>query len=422
MFGFMTARDFFKKQEKPFLVNMIRVAFTNFFIWLVLPIQSIYLTDLGFSPTEIGWATGISGIGGGILSLLVSIRVPYVGIKRMFLIGITGLSIGSLTLAIVRFKLLILLGIFMFMCSMYVLENICPIVCGVCLNNKIRLTGMQTCDALSSVPKLAAPVVGALLVAAFGGPNIGGIFPLYLIVFAGSCIIYIIIWKFFHNPTNLILQIERSPHNSNISGVTGILFLLKQNKNLKIGLIIRTLAQAPFYMAIIYIPLFVIQVKHASEFTLGFMQSAMWASTLLLAIPSGILADRLGRKKLITALVLISIMAILLLINANSRTSFVVAGFLQGFFFLALVTTTGMLIEFAPKSAICEWVGVQGLFKGVIAQLSPALAGIVWVLLGPYHVLYLMIACFLIVLCLLVLVPETLQRDACSIVPRDIDN
>lgn len=392
---------------------MTRVALTNFFIWLVLPLQSVYLTALGFSPTEIGWATGISGIGGGILSLLASLKIPFVGIKKMFLIGITGLGMGSFVLAIARVKPIILIGVILFMCSMYAIENICPIVCGMCLNDSTRLTGMQTCDALSSVPKLIAPVIGALLVAVFGGPNIRGIFPLYLIVSVGSCLIYAMVSKLFYDPSNLMTQIKSMPHNINIGigNVTNILLLLKQHRALRIGIIIRSLAQAPFYMALIYIPLFIIQVKNAGELTLGLMQSAMWVSTLVLAIPSGVLADRLGRKKTISILVLVSVIAILLLINAQSRTSFIIAGFLQGFFFLSLVTTTGMLIELAPKFAISEWVGLQGMFKGIIAQLSPAVAGIVWVVLGPYHVLYLMIGCFIIVLCLLNLIPETLQRD-----------
>lgn len=404
--------NFFYQQERPFLVNLIRVALVNFFVWLVLPVQSIYLTALGLSPTQIGWVTGAAGVGGGVLSLLAGIRARTHGIKRVFLTGSLAMGVGSLTLAMAKSIPVASLGVMVFLSSWYAMQHLCPVVCGSCLSTEIRVTAMQTCDALSSIPRLAAPVVGAALIRAFGGPNLRGIPPLYYIAFLGSCLTYAVVWWLFSDPAKLVARKQEGTERDGVGGMARILGLFKRGGNLRLWIVLQSLIQTPWYVALIYIPLFALQVKQSDELTIGLMQSAMWASTLLFAIPTGRLADRFGRKKVVTTLIVVCILAILFLINAQSRIAFVIAGFLQGFFFLNLVTSTGMSIELAPRLFIGDWFGVQGVVKGIMAQLSPAIAGIVWVAFGPYSTLYVMITCYLIALCLLTLVPETLQRHA----------
>lgn len=402
---------FLRQQEKAFVANLIRVALVNFFVWLVLPVQSIYLSALGLSPSQIGWVSGTAGVGASLLSLLGGVSVCTYGIKRIFLLGSLGLAVGSLTLATAKSIATASLGVVAFLTCYYMMQYLCPVVCGSCLTNEIRVTGMQTCDALSSIPRLVAPVVGAALMRAFGGPNPKGISPLYYIVFLGSCLMCVVLSKLFSDPCKLVEGRQEKTKRKGISSMARILELFRRSSKLRLWVLLQSLIQTPWYMAMIYTPLFVLQVKEADELTIGLMQTAMWTATLFCAVPAGRLADCLGRKKALAIFIVVSLLAVTLLINAESRLTFALAGFLEGFFFLSLVTSTGMSLEVAPRLFIGEWVGVQGVVKGFMALLSPMTAGILWIAFGPYSALYVMMGSYLIALCLLIAIPETLHRN-----------
>jgi len=408
---FKNTANIFKQQEKSFKFNVVRVILAHFFIYLVLPLQSIYVISLGLSPAQLGWVTGSAGIIGGVVSFLAAKKVKTYSLKNYFLMTLLCISVGSFLLAIAKNTFMASLGIGTFMFSWYAMMHLCPAVCGLCLNNDIRVTAMQTCDMLASLPKVVAPMVGSSLVIAFRGKqNItSGIPFLYYIATLGFCLTFILVWKWFSDPNFLIRTREMNFDRQDVDRSGGIQDLFKQRKgtNLKLLVLTLSLIQVPWFISTIFVPLFAQQAKGANALTIGLMQSAFWGCTLLLAIPAGRLADRIGRKSSITIFLVISIIAFLCLIAAQSQLVLIISGFLQGFLFFSLVTSGGMSAESVPKMFIVEWFGFQGLIKGLMAQLGPVIGGTLWGFFGPYSAIFLMIGCQLAAILLLRMLPET---------------
>lgn len=397
---------FFFEPEKPYQINLIRAASQNFLLWLVLPMQSIYLRSLGASGSQVGWITGLGGLIGGILCFFLGTLVHKLGVKKIFMWGSLGIAVGGLLLAIAHSLLVAISGIVIFLSFRYGSAGLCRTICGTCLEDDIRARGMQLCDTLSAVPRLVAPSVSGVIVFLFGGLVASGIRPLYYIEFAGFCLIAFLVWRLFIEPRKIKEEIKKDG-----AGFRERFHqLFKQGNRLKSWILFRSLAYMPWYAALVYVPLFAKEVKHAGSFTVGGIQTAMWVGTLLFALPMGSLADRHGRKRVTFVMILIYILSILLFIFSPNRLVLVISGFFQGSVMLSMVTQSAMGIELIPIPFIGEWLGTMGLVKGVLALLSPAIAGLLWGTFGPFYTFYFVIASSIIALPFLAIMPETLVK------------
>ena len=84
--------------------------------------------------------------------------------------------------------------------AMSVIMVVCPMVCGNTLRNTERVTGMQLCDTVSSLPRLAAPVVAAYIITRSGGMTAGGIRPLFWFSSVGYIAAFVFVYLYFINP------------------------------------------------------------------------------------------------------------------------------------------------------------------------------------------------------------------------------
>ncbi len=300
------------------------------------------------------------------------------------------------------------------MFSWHTMLHHCPTVCGLCLNNDTRVTAMQTCDMLASIPKIIAPSIGSVLLIFFThkqnhNSDFSGISILYIIATVGFLITFLAVKKWYLDPSFLIKQRRPIKLADKKESFVTIKNLLNQKKylNLKLLIITLSLIQIPWFVLNIYVPLFAQQAKNASPLIIGLMQSAFWACTLLLAIPAGRLADRFGRKTTITFFLLISILSFIMLSTAQSQFMLIISGFFQGFVFFSVVTSGGMAAEAVSKEYMVEWFGFQGLLKGIMAQIGNVSSGTLWGIFGPFSLIFLLIICQFSAIILLRMLPET---------------
>lgn len=407
-----TARNLLKQHEKAFVTNLLRVAMLNFLVWLVLPIQSVYLMALGLSPIGIGWTSGISGVAGGLLAYWIGTRAAIHGVKMWFVNGSIMMAAGALILSITRTPMVAAVGVTTLLSAYYGMTYICPVVCATCLNSSVRITSMQACDAISSIPRLGAPIIGTAIIGLLGGQIKQGTPIIYFLVFVGCLLMAWGIYKVFSDPAKLIETRVKVKGSREGNALRRIIEMFTKNRNLGVWLVLQALIQAPWWVSIAYTPLFVQQMKHMDPTIIGVMQSVMHALTLLLAIPVGRLADRFGRKKVIYILILLSIFSLVGLLYATSPVTIIIAGAGQGFFFLNLVISSGVSAELVSIKSVGDWFGVQGIVKGFLAQLWPVFAGVVWVSFGSEYVIYLMMAICIATSCLLPIIPETLRQSS----------
>ena len=99
-----------------------------------------------------------------------------------------------------------------------------------------------------------------------------------------------------------------------------------------------------------------------------------------------------------------------MLVLAPSSLFLIVAGILQGFFFIYLTVAGAMNVELVPPEHMGRWLGVMRFFRLLLAAGVAYLAGAIWDHVGPQYVFLIAIgldACIRIPL--LIGMPETLE-------------
>ena len=151
------------------------------------------------------------------------------------------------------------------------------------------------------------------------------------------------------------------------------------------------------------------EVKGADQYILGAMVTASALVPLVLGIPIGRLADKIGRKKVLYITMPLVWVSNLVLIWAPTPAFLVVAGALQGFFMLSGLPTRAMTRELVPPDQMGRWLGINTFCRMLFSAGAVYLAGVIWDSIGPPYVFLTIIATdILIRIPLLIGMPETL--------------
>lgn len=394
--------SFIKRQHIAFKVNIARNLITNFSLGLVTQYQSIYMTELGAGALELGYANSI----GGIISTLVTLPVGWLadkyGIKKMLLIGMSIMVLSLATFGISPTWQFAVIGLTLYTISLSITRVVCPMVCGKTLLNEERVTGMQLCDTVSGLPRLAAPVIAAFIITMYGGMTAEGIRPLYRLAAIGYFVALLFIYRFFQNPSFII-----PTQHTFLSGFSQV---FKKGQRVKRWILYQSLSVLPMYLGF-YIPLYASQVKGANTYIVGLLDSAYWFTVVVLAIPIGLLADKYGRKKLINLMTPLYCFGLLLLVYAPNDLVLILAGVFSGFFFLTLVTEAAIGVELVPKELLGSWTALSSLGMGIIGTVAPMLGGLIWERVGPEYLLFFLAAVFLTRLLILTTLPDTVSWE-----------
>jgi MFS family permease len=394
--------SFIKRQHIAFKVNIARNLITNFSLGLITQYQSIFITGLGAGALELGYANSI----GGIVSTLVTLPVGWLadkyGIKKMLLMGMSIMVLSLATFGVSTTWQFAILGVSFYTISLSVTMVVCPMVCGKTLLNKERVTGMQLCDTVSGLPRLAAPIVAAFLITKYGGMTADGIRPLYWLAAIGYLFAMLFVFRFFQNPSFIV--------TSQDTFLSGFSRVFQEGHKVKRWILYQSLSVLPMYLGF-YIPLYASQVKGANTYVVGLLDSAYWFTVVVLAIPIGLLADKHGRKKMITVMTPLYCFGVLLLVYAQSTIILVLAGVFSGFYFLTLVTESAIGLELVPKELLGSWNALTSLGMGIIGTVAPILGGLIWERVGPDYLLFFLAIVFLSRLLILITLPDTVSWE-----------
>ncbi|MBI4334116.1 MAG: MFS transporter [Chloroflexi bacterium] len=259
------------------------------------------------------------------------------------------------------------------------------------------------CYILSGRFQDFCPVLGAWLVARSGGINVEGIRPLFfvaLVITAGSFAI-VFAWL--------------SSRKWTISAETGFNLiqdigqLFREGRHLKRWLIISSIAQLPTGMILPFSQVFAHQVKGANEYVLGAMVTGSALTSVLVAVPLGRLADRVGRKKALYVTMPLFWISNLILVWAAGPVGLIVAGILQGFFYIGGPIAGAMERELVPAEQMGRWLGVVRFFRMILAAGLAFAAGLIWDRIGPQYVFLTFVAIDVFLrMPLLIGMPETM--------------
>jgi MFS family permease len=243
------------------------------------------------------------------------------------------------------------------------------------------------------------------LITVFGGLSAQGIRPLYMLQFVGLLIITVIVFWLFTDPRRTPQASERST-----SFFSDMREVMGSNVMVKRWIIYICVATIPMYINTIFVPLYAAEVKHADQYVISGMAAASTLLPLILSIPVGWLADSIGRKKVIYLGTPLYCLSLVLLIYAPDSGTLLLSGIFQGVFMLIAVTQAAMTAELVPSHLLGRWLGLLGLFRGLISVITPGVGGILWVTVNPESLFLLIILTQVIKVVMLHPIPETLSK------------
>jgi len=395
---------FLRRQQRDWKITVARTSLRTFVYTMVFPYQSIYIVALGATATQLG-IVNTAGMGiAGLLSPLAGWLIDRIGNKTIYLIGIGLLAISYLTYGVARSWTIIIIAMVAFWLGDTTSGHGCSTVCANSLSSQDRATGMSFCETLAAgLLGIVGPIVGASLVTSFGGVNVEGIRPLFFIS------LLITLGTFFLILTQLSNQRWKSSSERKPSFFGDITQVFKQGKNLKRWIIIASVAGLPMGMVLPFIQVFAHEVKGADQYILGAMVTGSALTPLVLGIPLGRLADKIGRKKVLYLIAPFFWASNLILIWAPNSGFLIGAGVLQGFFFICLTVASAMGVELVPPEQMGRWLGVMRFFRLLLTAGVAYLAGVIWDHIGPEYVFLIAVGLdILIRIPLLIGMPETL--------------
>jgi len=343
----------------------------------------------------------------GLTAPITGWLIDRAGAKNIYLVGIIFLAVSWLFYAIAPNWTFIIVAMLAYWLGFRTSMHSCNVICANSLTTQDRATAMSCCETVASgLLGVAGPMIGALIVSYFGGVSISGIRPLFYISLAGMIFTFILVL------TRISNRKWGSTGESRISFLSDLIQLMQRGRYLKRFIIISVITFLPYGMIIPFTQPFAHEVKGANEFILGAMVTGFALTPLLLGLPLGRLADRIGRKKVIYIITPLFWASNLMLIWAPNTFFLVFAGILQGFFFVIGVVTGAMQFEMVPPEHMGKWIGILGFFRMFAAAITAYLAGVIWDTLGPQYVFLIFIGLDIVIrLPLFITLPETLGKE-----------
>jgi MFS family permease len=401
---FSPALHFLNRQQRDWKVTVVRTSLDKFAYQMIFPYLSIFIVALGATATQLGMVNSIGMIMAGVVCPLVGWLIDRKGPKKIYLSGIGFLIVSYFTYGVAQNWAVTIIAMIAYWLGFTISQQSCGTICGNCLANDDRATGMTICETVAAgLLGMAGPMLGAWLVTIFGGVNADGIRPLFFIALA------VIIFTLF------LVYTQLSDRKwSTASGIGKTLFadlygIMKEGRYLKRWLVIASLGNLPLGMIFPFSQVYANEFKGADGFILGAMVTGASLASIGLAIPLGRLADRIGRKRVLFITIPLFWSSNAMLVLATGSVWLVFAGILQGFYWIGAPIAMAMERELVPADRMGRWLGITRGFRMLFSAGMAFLAGIIWDKIGPQYVfLSFVVLDLMIRMPLLISMPETL--------------
>jgi len=270
------------------------------------------------------------------------------------------------------------------------------------LRDENRVTGLSFHRMITSTAGIAAPLITASIITYFGGlDSADSIRPLFFIQFLVSVFTFILLATQMQEVTFSREQRETGVFDHFLSP-------LREIPGLKLLLVRQCVQTLISHLRMPFTGIYMVDIKGANAFILGWRGTVSTAITVLLSMPAGRLADRFGRRKVAYFSRVFGWAAILIIIFTPTTHPeyLILASFLQGFQTALFIGWTAFNQELVPQSMRGRWSGIANLAHGIIGIIAPILGGIIWTLNPDYLWWIYLIGDAFIVLPLMIMIPD----------------
>ncbi len=395
-----------------------------------LPAQydQLYVTALGADPLQLGSLNSIAGGINAVIAAPMGWLADKYGVKKVITIGLILSITGSAIYLLAVNWLTLIPGIILIQIGMHLIIPLTDIIFIGTTNRVQRATAIGFTRALWALPCTFAPIVAAFLVVTFGGINSQGIRPLYSIGLSLYLIVLLLVTVMLKplpprqpNSEDAHEKNGRELRSNGVGFIRDFKELFKGEKWLKRWIIISSVRRLSMSLSMPFVPLWIVDVKGADPYILGAIGTIGIITWVVLQIPAGRLADRIGRKKAYLLFRPILYLGTLWLILAPSPEYLIVVGLLgaiglrvgtEGSGIGGLGFTPFMLMswEMVPAEKRGRWHGIMNIFN-VLSIPASILGGFLWQQGLLMVVLLLPLLLDVLFMPILLTVPETLSRS-----------
>ncbi|MHB8892093.1 MAG: MFS transporter [Candidatus Limnocylindrales bacterium] len=396
-------QEFLRRQQRDWVVTVVRTSLDRLAYQMVFPYLSIYIIALGATATQLGLVNSLGMLAAGLAGPLTGWLIDRHGPKSFYLVGIALLGVSYLTYALAQSWPVTILAMVVYWLGYSISGHSCATICGNCLANRDRATGMTICETVAAgLLGIVGPILGTLIVVSSGGVDADAIRPLFGIAFVITVGTFVFIFT----------QLSGQRWGTGATGravFRDLREVMSEGRYLKRWLVIAAIGQLPLGMVFAFSQVYAYEVKGADAVVLGGMAAAAAVGSIALAIPLGRLADRIGRKRVLYLTIPLFSLSCLVLVWAPGPVALLAAGTLQSFYYIGGPVAAAMERELVPAAHMGRWIGIARVAKMLVSATMVLVAGAIWDRVGPEYVFLAFVAIDVgIRLPLLATMPETL--------------
>jgi MFS family permease len=287
----------------------------------------------------------------------------HLGRRRAFLIFITLASLGYLVYFLSPSWPFLFIGLALVMSWQSMASPAIFAVIGDSLPRERRAMGFTLQSILKRLPIVIAPIIGGLLIAKLGlagGIHAGLVITLLL---AGVTLV-------------LVLRIKVPAHATQPANIRGVWksFHPALKRLLISDIIIRTCEAMTGVLTILYVT----NVRGFSIGVYGVLIAIQMITSILVYLPAGKIADRIGRRPFVIVTFLSFALFPVAIIFASSLTLLVIAFVIGGLREIGEPSRKAMIVDYAQDNIRARSVGLYYLVRSLSITPAAALGGLLW--------------------------------------------
>ena len=318
----------------------------------------------------LGASTGVIGLFGTAEDFFDAIyqypggwMADRLGRRRAFLIFVVLASLGYLVYLFSPSWPFVFVGLGLVMAWQSMASPGIFALIGDALPRERRAMGFTLQSILKRVPIVIAPVAGGVLIGSLGVVN--GIH-VALLITLGLALATMI----------LVSRINVTVNASHTTGIIGVwqTFHTALKRLLISDVIIRTCEGMTGVITILYVT----NVQHFTIKEYGTLVAVQMITSILVYIPAGKIADRVGRKPFVIATFVSFALFPLAIIAASSFALIVLAFVIGGLREIGEPARKAMIVDFAQDNVRARSVGLYYLIRSLSITPAAAIGGLLW--------------------------------------------
>jgi MFS family permease len=338
--------------------------------------SSIYMRTLGASVQNITLLTSIGEMIRVLLSLpagLITDRAKR--IKRLYLSGrFMALPVNLIAAFATSWPIYFVARLWEIV-TWRILMPTGHIISIAAIKNKDRVKAMILNRTIISAIGLIAPIVSAYAVTYFGGlSSIESFRPLFLVQFVSSLSIFLILATQLHEP-----EFERTPKEKK-NLLQSITEIFKHVPGLKMILILNLVRAFFVNIRMPLVQLYFHEIKNANAFVLAYQNTVSTGATLLLSVPIGNLAPKIGKRRMgYISQIMYSLCVLFAVITPPDQPMWLLAYSLFSSLGMSFdVGWNAYIQEYIPLETRGRWMGINTTLCSLVGVPAPLIGSLIW--------------------------------------------